>query len=118
MQSKTIFNPLLLYIMQYLWKIINIGEITKVWQNALDKRTVVLEEVTDREYKGGIAFDLIKDKVYLTDKFKVWDTVEVFLNFKVSEYNGRHFTNITAWKIEWKETSNDVIDESLEDLPF
>ena len=49
--------------MEYTGKIINIGEIQTVGQNWLQKRTVVLEESTDKDYKGGIAFDLIKDKV-------------------------------------------------------
>jgi len=45
--------------MEYTGKIINIGEIQTVGQNWLQKRTVVLEESTDKDYKGGIAFDLI-----------------------------------------------------------
>ena len=86
--------------MQFTWKILNIGEIQTVGKNNLEKRTVVLEEHTEKEYKGGIAFDLIKDKTSLIDKFKIWDVVDVSLNFKASEYNGRYFTNISAWKIE------------------
>ena len=100
--------------MNYIWKLVYIWEIEKVGKNALDKRTVVLEEVTDKDYKWWLAFDLIKDKVFLTDDFRVWDTVEVSLNFKASEYNGRWFTNINARKIEGKKT------EAEEDnsLPF
>lgn len=103
--------------MQYTWKIIKIWEIEKVGKNALDKRTVVLEEVNDKDYKWWLAFDLIKDKVNLTDKFKVWDIVDVSLNFKTSyaEISKRYFTNITAWKIEGKESTEWDIDD---DLPF
>ena len=106
--------------MNYKWKIVFIGEIQTVWQNSLQKRTVVLEEVTDKDYKWWIAFDLIKDKVNLTDNFNVWDTVDVSLNFKASEYNGRYFTNINAWKItavtEWN--GNHAFPEDDWDLPF
>ncbi len=103
--------------MQYLWKIIHIGDITTVWQNAIQKRTVVLEEVSDKDYKWWIAFDLIKDKVTIIDAYNVWDTVEVSLNFKASEYNGRYFTNINGWKIEGKSTKPDTENFS-EWLPF
>lgn len=100
--------------MQYLWKIIHIWEIITVWQNAIDKRTVVLEEVSDKDYKWWIAFDLIKDKVFLIDAYNVGDTVEVSLNFKASEYNGKYYTNINWRKIEGKDISKEYKDE----LPF
>ena len=37
--------------MQYEGTITYIGDIETVGQNALQKRTVVLEEITDREFK-------------------------------------------------------------------
>jgi hypothetical protein len=37
--------------MQYEGKIIYIGDVETVGQNALQKRTVVLEEHSDKEYK-------------------------------------------------------------------
>lgn len=105
--------------MNYIWKIINIGEIQAVGQNWLQKRTVVLEEATDKDYKGGIAFDLIKDKVNLIDKFKVWDTVDVSLNFRTnySEKTKNYYNSINAWsikKVKWD--SNDVNIDDI--MPF
>lgn len=103
--------------MQYLWKIIFISDIQTVGQNWLQKRTVVLEEVNDKDYKWGIAFDLIKDKVSLIDGFTVWDTVEVLLNFRATESNGRWFTNINAWSI--KKVKWDSVDVDIDDImPF
>lgn len=103
--------------MTYNWKIIFISDIQTVGQNNLQKRTVVLEEATDKDYKWGIAFDLIKDKVNLIDWFKVWDTVEVSLNFRATESNGRWFTNINAWSI--KKVKWDSVDVDIEDImPF
>ena len=104
--------------MNYTWKIVYVSDIETVGQNALQKRNVVLEEVTDKDYKGWIAFDLIKDKVNMTDKFKVWDIVDVSLNFKTSyaEVSKRYFTNITAWKIEKVDTW--LVESSDDDLPF
>lgn len=105
--------------MTYTWIIINIGEIQTVWQNWLQKRTVVLEEVNDKDYKWGIAFDLIKDKVNLIDKFKVWDTVDVSLNFRTnySEKTKNYYNSINAWsikKVKWD--SNDVNIDDI--MPF
>lgn len=105
--------------MNYIWKIINIGEIQAVGQNWLQKRTVVLEEVNDKDYKWGIAFDLIKDKVNLIDKFKVWDTVDVSLNFRTnySEKTKNYYNSINAWsikKVKWD--SNDVNIDDI--MPF
>lgn len=105
--------------MNYIWKIINIGEIQTVGQNWLQKRTVVLEEVNDKDYKWGIAFDLIKDKVNLIDKFKVWDTVDVSLNFRTnySEKTKNYYNSINAWsikKVKWD--SNDVNIDDI--MPF
>jgi len=105
--------------MNYIWKIINIGEIQTVGQNWLQKRTVVLEEATDKDYKWGIAFDLIKDKVNLIDAFKVWDTVDVSLNFRTnySEKTKNYYNSINAWsikKVKWD--SNDVNIDDI--MPF
>jgi hypothetical protein len=88
--------------MQYEGKITYIGDVETVGQNNLQKRTVVLEEYTDREFKWGIAFDLIKDKVDLIDQFKVGDFVKVSLNSRTnySENTQRYYNSITAWRID------------------
>ncbi len=106
--------------MQYEGKIINIGQVETVGQNGLQKRTVVLEESTDREYKWGIAFDLIKDKVDLINPFKVGDLIKVSLNFRTnySENTQRYYTSISAWRIDgvsWSSSSSSSADD---DLPF
>ena len=106
--------------MNYTWKIVFIGNTEKVGKNSLDKRTVVLEEVNQslRNWTPWwIAFDLIKDKVNLIDGFTVGDTVEVSLNFRATESNGRWFTNINAWSI--KKVKWDSVDVDIEDImPF
>ncbi len=105
--------------MQYEGKIIHIGEVETVGQNALQKRTVVLEEITDREYKGGISFDLIKDKVTLIDPFQVGDSVKVSLNFRTnySENTQKYYTSINAWRIDGLSGSASSSAQD-DDLPF
>ena len=105
--------------MTYNWIIINIGAITTVGQNWLQKRTVVLEEATDKDYKWGIAFDLIKDKVNLIDGFKVGDTVDVSLNFRTnySEKTKAYYNSINAWSI--KRVGASTTDVNTDDImPF
>lgn len=104
-------------IMQYTGKIIFIGNVETVGQNGLQKRTVVLEEITDREFKGGISFDLIKDKVNLIDNFRVGDVINASLNFRTnySENTQKYYTSISAWKIE---AANQSAGQSNDDLPF
>lgn len=105
--------------MEYTGTIIKIWAIETVGKNAIEKRTVVIEEVNDKDYKGGIAFDLIKDKTKLIDWYKVGDVVTVSLNFKTNYYEVKdtYYNSITAWKISW-ETKNST-DVGIEDImPF
>lgn len=104
--------------MQYEGKIIFIGDVETVWQHNLQKRTVVLEEVTEREYKWGIAFDLFKDKTSLIDEFHVGDIIKVSLNLRAnySEKTDRYYNSISAWRIEPVEGG--PVDPQEEDLPF
>ena len=110
------YNLLHYTTMQYEGKITKIYETETVGQNALPKRTLVLEEITDREYKGWIAIDFIKDKTALLDRFEVWDIVNVSLNFsaRYSEQYDKHFNSINGWKIDLVSSNPD----QEEDLPF
>lgn len=105
--------------MQYEGKITFIGPVETVGQNALQKRTVVLEEITDREFKGGLSFDLIKDKTSLIDPFQLGDVVKVSLNFRTnySENTGRYYTSISAWRIDGVNGGSSTPNQE-EDLPF
>ena len=105
--------------MQYEGKIIHIGDVETVGQNALQKRTVVLEEHSDKEYKWGISFDLIKDKVELINSFKVWDLVKASLNFRTnySENTQRYYTSISARRIDGLSGSDNSSSQD-DDLPF
>lgn len=112
------YNFIIIYNMNYIGTIKFIWNIETVWKNSLQKRTVVLEEVSDKEYKGSIAFDLIKDKVSLIDGYDVGDVIEVSLNFRSSEYNGRYYNNINARFIKPVEEKQETVFEDILDLPF
>lgn len=86
--------------MEYEGKIISMLDKQLVWANSLPKRSIVLEEITDKERKGGLVVDFLKEKVDLLDEFSLGDQVKVSINTKASEYNGRRYNNITGWRIE------------------
>ena len=92
--------------MKYEGVITHITDIEKIWENQIEKRTVVLEENSDREYKGWLVFDLWGEKVALIDPYKVGDVVTVSLNTKTREYNGRRYNSISAWRIEGNASGN------------
>ena len=107
--------------MQYEGIITNILDVEQIGENKTDKRTVILEENSDREYKGGLAFDLWGEKVSLIDAYKVGDIINTSLNVKVREYNGRRYNSISAWKLEGKGSTDTTVPaekEGDDDLPF
>ena len=107
--------------MHYIGKITNILKEELVGKNQLRKRSIVLEEITDRDYKGSIVVDFIKDKCDLLSKFNVGDTVKVWLNFRANEYNWKWYNSINWWSIfEEKNNTAPVNTDSAYDdnLPF
>lgn len=82
-------------------------ETITTWWWDREKRTFVLEEISDREYKASIAVDVRWEKVMILDQFPVWTAVKVSMNSRAREYNGKRYNSISAWKIEavgWSDT--------------
>jgi single-strand DNA-binding protein len=108
-------------------KIIVLGNLEYVWQNQLPKRTFVVEEVADKEWKSGMVIDVTKDKTSLLDDYAVWDIVKVYVNTRANQYNQRWYTSLSAWKIEklsWGTSSHSApktqtqYNEVDDELPF
>ena len=105
-------------------KVILIGNTEEVGQNGFTKRMLVVE--TDEQYSQKIAIDFVKDKTSILDKYKIGDAVNVSINLRGSEYNGRYFVNLQGWRIEAagldaKEIATVgtfVAEEEQDDLPF
>jgi len=104
--------------MDFTWTIKSIGSIETVGSNGLQKRTFVLEEVSDKEWKQSLAIDLIKDRVWALDKFNIGDVVVADLNLKTnySDKSGRYYNSINAWKVEL--VSKNSVESSDDDVPF
>jgi len=88
--------------MQFEGKITKITPEELVGQNQIKKVTFVVEEVGEMEdYKrNSMAMDILGDKTDMIKEYKEWDMVKVSVNFKHSEYNGRLYNRINAWRIE------------------
>lgn len=107
--------------MEFEGKITYIGDVKKVGDKGHQVREFVVEE-TNGEYPNSCAFTLFWEQhVGKINKFKAGDVVHVSANLKTREYNGRYFTNINAWRIQWlMEPSSDELPDNKEDqdLPF
>ena len=64
----------------------------------LTKRNFVV--TTGDKYPEIVAFEMLNDKCDLADGFTVGQQVEVSFNVRGREYNGKFYTNLSAWKIE------------------
>ena len=111
--------------MQYTGTVKFIGPKETIGVNALEKQTIVLEEETDREFKGGLAVDFFKEKTELLNDIKIGDMITVYINTRVNESKtqaGRFFNSITGRRLEAgsanesKGTSKK--EEANDDLPF
>jgi len=62
------------------------------------KREFVI--TTEEQYPQDIQLELIKDKTSLISNYNTGDPIKVHFNIRGSEYNGRYFVNLQAWKLE------------------
>ncbi len=111
--------------MQFTGKITKITPEELVGQNQIKKVTFVVEEPGEMEdYKrNSLAIDILGDKTDMIKEHKEWDEVTVSINFKHSEYNGRLYNRVNAWRIESADGSSAPAaaaadSDGGDDLPF
>lgn len=102
---------------EFTGKIIYIGNSEFVGANQLEKKTIVIQEEGDKQYPASIQFDLMKEKVKMSDSLSVGDTITAHLNFKsnYSEKTDKYYQSINAWRID---TDKVAKVETTDDLPF
>lgn len=86
--------------MEFTGKVIFKGSKETVGQNGFEKLTIVLEEVTDKEYKASLMVEFFKDKIELTNALGLGDTIKVYVNPRAKEYNGRRYNSIACRKLD------------------
>ena len=70
----------------------------QTFASGFTKREFVV--TTDEKFSQDVKFSCLKDKTSLLDNFSVGDQVNVFFDIRGNEYKGRHYVDLTAWKIE------------------
>ena len=94
-------------------KLIHVGAVEQVGQNQVDKRVIAVE--TDEQYPQQIGIDLMKDKVNLVRDNDNGRAVEVSVNLRGREYNGKYYVNLSGWKVELQDSAPG---ENVDDNPF
>lgn len=78
-------------------KVILVGEVETVGAAGFRKRLLVVE--TEEQYKQKLPIEFVQDKVSLLDNISEGQDVDVSINLRGSEYNGRYYAQISGWKI-------------------
>jgi single-strand DNA-binding protein len=83
---------------------------TQTFKNDFTKREVVVTTEADK-YPQDLKFEFVKDKCPPLDNFKIGQRVKVSFDIRGSEYNGKYYVNLSAWKIASAD-GNDGMDQS------
>lgn len=70
----------------------------EIGEKGFKKRLIVV--TTQEQYPQDIAIEFTGDKTILLDEIAEGETVDVSINIRGREYNGKYYTSIQGWKIE------------------
>jgi len=105
--------------MELKGKILLIGQTETVGsQGNFQKRQLVI--TTDEQYPQKIAIDFVQTKTTILDSYSIGQEVEVSVNVRGNEYNGKYYVHLSAWKIERTGEPQDAPPPSATDdeIPF
>lgn len=79
------------------------------------KREFVVEHAENPQYPQKIKFELVQEKCSELDKFNEGDMIKVHFSIRGSEWQGKYYVNLNAWKLEKiGESTNNGDNESSE----
>lgn len=78
-------------------KVLKVDE-TQTFASGFQKREFVVE--TEGKYPQEIKLETLKDDCDKLDKIREGDIVNVSFNIRGNEYNGKHYVNLVAWKLD------------------
>lgn len=67
--------------------------------SGFNKREFVVTTENDR-YPQDIKFECVKNKVALLNDIERGQRIKVTFDLRGNEYNGRYYTNLSAWRVE------------------
>ena len=120
MQYNLFFQIL---IMQFTWVITAITPKILVGAAQKPKISLVLTEVTEKEYKESLLIDRLgDDKVSIVEQYAPGQIVTVLFNPRASEYNDKWYCNLSGRRIEASNGSSSAPSKRMEapseDMPF
>lgn len=79
------------------------GEVLQVkdeetFGSGFNKQSFVVSD-PEEKYPQEVQFECVKDKVQMLNEIRTGDKVTVHFNVRGREWNGKHFVNLEAWKI-------------------
>lgn len=109
-------------IMEFTGKIIYKGKRESIGQNGMEKLSLVLEEISDKDYKSSIMIEFFKDKIDMVENLGMGDTIKAYINPRAREYNGRWYNTVACRKVDVIAGGNSGGSSSSyddnDDLPF
>lgn len=93
-----------------------IGQTQQVNDN-FSKREFVIE-VKNGSYTDLVALQFVKDRTNKLDGYNIGDNIRVHFNIQSKEYNGRYFTNLTAWGIAKEQQEAQPTKQPQDDQPL
>lgn len=115
--------------MELQGEIIIIGQTETFGAKGFKKRQLVIK--TDSQYPQTIPVDFTQDKCSILDSYEVGQFVNVAINVQGSEWQGKYYVNLQAWKIDKGEREKSassfmpdrqsevsVVEDADDDLPF
>ena len=66
-------------------------------------REFVIE--TDGQYPQYVKFQLVQDKCEAMDSMQEGESIKVYFDLRGREWQGKYFTNLQAWKLEYGQSS-------------
>jgi hypothetical protein len=70
----------------------------QTFASGFEKQEFVI--TTEEQYPQHIKLELVKEKISLLQGMNVGDTVTASFNLRGSEYNGKYYVNLQAWKLQ------------------
>lgn len=89
---------------------------TQTFDSGFQKREFVV--TTAEQYPQDIKLELVKDKCSILDSFQVGQELTVEYNLRGSEYNGKFYVNLQAWKVSASELPKVAPPEDEDSLAF
>jgi len=90
---------------------------TQTFDSGFQKREFVV--TTKEQYPQDIKIEVVKDKCAVLDGYKVGQSVAVDYNLRGSEYNGKYYVSLQAWKIAASgDAAPDANDEDEDGIGF